>query len=167
MLTLWRSRKGIFLLTGEQRFHTRDFKVQLDLGFQTLLQLFQRYVRAFGGIHGRSDSREQMRILGNYGMLVIQLQSPDEGCTKFRKEVERAAQEGDMSTNGLAAGQAGNRLINNCLENGYCKVLLSGPVIDQRLYVSFSKHAAACGNGINRFVVLRIFVEADGICLQK
>ena len=100
-------------------------------------------------------------------MLVIQLQSPDKSLLQFGKKVKRAAQKGHMSADGLAACQAGDSLIDYCLENRCGKVFFCGTVIDQRLNICFGKNTAAGCDRIKSFVILCVFIQAGCIALKK
>src|SRR5699024_10548146 len=67
----------------------------------------------------------------------------------------------------LAAGKAADRLVYHCLEDRRRKVLLGGPLVDQRLDIRLCKHTAACRDGIERLVILRVLVEAGCIRLEQ
>ena len=58
-----------------------------------------------------------MRIIRIDDLVTGKLQCTDKGSFKLRKEVERAAQEGDVTTNGFAAGQAADGLVDHRLKN--------------------------------------------------
>ena len=81
--------------------------------------------------------------------------------------MEWAAQKGDGSPNGFAAGKAGNRLVYHRLKNRGGKVGFCGTFVDQRLDVGFGKDSASGGDGVNSFVVCGLGVQALCIRLQQ
>ena len=81
--------------------------------------------------------------------------------------MKRSSQKCHMSADRLSAGQAADGLIDHCLENGCRKILLGRAVVDQRLNVRLRKYAAAGRNGIQRLVILCIFVQPRRIGLQQ
>ena len=81
--------------------------------------------------------------------------------------MQGTAQEGNMSPNGLSAGQTADGLVDNRLEDRGCQVLLGRAFIDQGLNVGFGENAAAGGDGIKRAVSAGIAVQACRISLQK
>ena len=108
-----------------------------------------------------------MGILRDDRVLVIELQGPDEGVPELRQEVQRAAQEGHVATDGLAAGQAGDGLVHHRLEDGGRQVLPGGTLVDQGLDIGLREHAAAGRDGVDHAVVLRVLVQAGGVGLQE
>ena len=72
--------------------------------------------------------------------------------------MQGAAQKGNMSPDRLAAGKTADGLVDNSLKNRGRKIFLGSAVIDQGLNVGFGKNAATRRNGIERMVVLGIFV---------
>ena len=72
-----------------------------------------------------------------------------------------------MSADRLAACQSGDGLVHHSLKNGGGEVLTGRAVVDERLDIGLCKHTAAGGDGIKRFVVLRIFVQAHRIRLDQ
>ncbi len=100
-------------------------------------------------------------------MLVIELQGPDEAGPKLIQEVEGSAEEGHVAPDGLAAGQAGNGLVDDGLEDGNREVFLRSPLIDQGLNIGLCKDAAAGGDGVDGLVIFGVLVHAGGIRLQE
>ena len=81
--------------------------------------------------------------------------------------MKRSAKKSHMSTDRLSAGQTGDRLIDNSLENGSGKILFGGAIVDQRLDIRFGKDSAAGSDGVQCAVVFCIFIQAYGVRLQK
>ena len=161
-------QEGIILfLGGKQGLHAGNLKIDGYAGAQLLRQILQRHLGFRSGVHGGADGCEQMGIVRHDGVLRIQLQRADKGLAQLRQEVQRAAQKGNMPPDGLAAGQAGNGLVDHGLENGDCQILLGGSVVDQGLDIRLGKHAAAGGNGIDSLVVPGIFIQSRGVRLQQ
>ena len=108
-----------------------------------------------------------MGILRNYRVLLIQVQSADKAVPQLGKKMKRAAQKGNMTADRFSAGQSGDGLIDNSLKDRDRQIFLCRPFIDQRLDIGFREHTAACGNGIDSLIVLRVLVHACGIGLKK
>ena len=72
-----------------------------------------------------------------------------------------------MPANRFAAGQTGDGLVHHSLKDGSGQVFLGGTFIDQGLNIRLGKYTAACGDGIERLIILRIFVETGSICLNE
>lgn len=64
-----------------------------------------------------------------------------------------------MSFDGLAARQAGDRLIDDGLEHACRDVLFRRAVVDERLYVRLGENAAPRRDGVYGLMSLRVFVE--------
>lgn len=58
-----------------------------------------------------------MGVVGIDDILRRQVQRADEGLFELRQEVKRAAEEGDAAADGLAAGKAGDGLVDDGLKN--------------------------------------------------
>ena len=100
-------------------------------------------------------------------MFLIQLQGTDKGRLQLCQKVQRAAQEGNVAPDGLAAGKAADGLIDHGLEDGSRQVFPGGAVVDQGLYIGFGENAASGRNGIKRAVALCILVQTGGVRLKK
>ena len=108
-----------------------------------------------------------MGILRGDDMLVVQLQGADEGRLQFRQEMKGAAQEGHVSPDGLAAGQAADGLVDDSLKNRRGQVFLGRALVDQWLNIGFGKYAAAGGDGVKRLIIFRVFIQSGGVRLEK
>ena len=91
-------------------------------------------------------------------MLVIQFQRTDKCGAQFGEEVERTAEKRDVSADRFAAGQAGNRLIDNCLENRCGKIFLCRSLVDQRLDVGFCEDTAARCDRVEGLIIFCLFI---------
>ena len=118
-------------------------------------------------VHGRALSGEEMRILRDDGVLLVELQRADVGGAELVEEVQRTAEEADVSPDRLTAGKTGDGLITDGLEDRRGEVLLCRTLVDQRLDISLCEDAAAGRDRINRLIVLCVLIEAGGVCLQK
>ena len=83
------------------------------------------------------------------------------------EKMERASQESDVAADRLSAGKSADGLVDHCLEDRSRQVLFGGALVDQGLDVGLGKNAAAGGNCIKRSIILGVFVEAGGVCLQQ
>src|SRR5699024_2529007 len=155
------------LLGSEERIKTLHFEIHLDMICQTFLQLNNRNIQIFFGIQCGSNSSKQVGILRSNRMFVIQLQCPDKCRSQLGEEMQRTAEECNMSADRLSACQTADCLIDYRLENRGCQVLLCGTVIDQRLDICLGKHTAACGNIIKGIIIFCIFIQTCGIRLKK
>ena len=106
-----------------------------------------------------------MRVRRVDGGLVRELQRANERRLELRQEVQRSAEERDVAADRLAAGKARDGLVDDCLKDGYGKVRLGRPLVDERLDIRFSENAAAGRNRLDRFVIRRIFIESGRVCL--
>ena len=81
--------------------------------------------------------------------------------------MERAAEKGDVAANRFSAGQTGDGLVYNRLEDRSREILAGRTLVDERLYVRLREYAAARRNRINSFIALRVVVETRGIRLEE
>ena len=72
--------------------------------------------------------------------------------------MKRTAKKGDISPDRLAAGQAPDGLVDNCLENRSGEIFPGSPLVDQRLDIRLGKYAAAGRNGVDHLVIFGIFI---------
>ena len=82
-------------------------------------------------------------------------------------EGERAAQIEDVALDGASLCQTGDGLVDHSLINAGGDVLGAGTLIDQRLHITFGKHAAAGGDGIGTLRLLCSLVHFIGAHLQQ
>ncbi len=157
----------IVLLGSEQGLHALHLEFHLQ-GMGGLIQELGKKKRGFlAGQKSGSHRREEVRILHLDGVLFVQMELPYEGSLQLCEKVQGTAEEGHVAADRLSLRKAGNGLNDHGLENGGRQILLPRAVVDQGLDVGFGEHAAACGNGIKRIVMPRIFIEPGSICLQK
>ena len=108
-----------------------------------------------------------MGVFGVNGRLVRQLQRADEGGLELGQKVQRPAQKRNVAADGLAAGKARDRLVDDCLKDRGGKVGLCRALVDEGLDVRLGEHAAARGDGVDLLVVRGLAVKARGVGLQK
>ena len=82
-------------------------------------------------------------------MLVVERERFLERPAQPLEEVERSAQKEHFPLDAPPLGKAGNRLIDDCLEDGGGDIRLARALIEKGLDIRFCKHAAARGNGIH------------------
>ena len=81
--------------------------------------------------------------------------------------MQGSAQKCDTAPDGLAAGKAGDGLVNHGLKNGCGQVGGGRALVDEGLNIGFRKHAAAGGNGIDFLIVFGLRVQPGGIGLEQ
>ena len=81
--------------------------------------------------------------------------------------MQRPAQKRDVAADGLAAGKAGDRLVDDRLKDRGGKVRLRRALVDEGLDVRLGEHAAARGDGVDLLIVRGLTVETRGIGLQQ
>ena len=89
-----------------------------------------------------------MGVVGIDDILRRQVQRADEGLFQLRQEVQRAAEERDAAADGLAAGKAGDGLVDDGLKDGGGQIRQRCALVDERLDVRLGEHAAARGDGV-------------------
>ena len=104
------------------------------------------------------------RVNGGFGG---ELQGADKGFFQLRQEMQGAAQKCHTPPDGLAAGKAGDGLIDHGLKNGCGQVGGGRALVDEGLNIGFRKHAAAGGNGIDFLIVLGLCVQSGGVGLEQ
>ena len=108
-----------------------------------------------------------MGVVGIDDILRRQVQRADEGLFELRQEVKRAAEEGDAAADGLAAGKAGDGLVDDGLKNGGSQIGQRCALVDERLDIRLGEHAAARGDGVELVVVRCGAVQPLGVRLQE
>ena len=108
-----------------------------------------------------------MGIFRNDGVFLIKVQSADEAFAKLGEEVQRTAEEGNMAADRFAAGKTGDGLVYHRLKNGYRQIFLGRALIDQRLNVCLGEDTTACGDRVDRLIVLGVFIQSGCVRLQK
>ena len=104
------------------------------------------------------------RVNGGFGG---ELQGSDKGLFQLGQEVQRSPQERNAAPDGLAAGKAGDGLVDHGLKNGSGQVGGGRALVDERLNVGFRKHAAAGGDGVDFLVVFGMLVQSGGVGLEQ
>ena len=147
-----------FLLIVEQRIQTLYLKCNLNFGVQTLDHVLCGDCLFLLGEKGRSGSCKQVGELRDNRVLLIQFQGTDKAFAKFGEEVKRSSQECYMAADRFTTGQAADGLVDHCLENGGRQVFLGSTLVDERLNIRLCKYTAAGCNGVQRPVMLCVFV---------
>ena len=160
-------KRRILFTGGEEGFHAVDLELQTDLAREFFFQPVQRDMALFMRVHRAADGCEQMGVLYVDDMLVIQFKCPDERRLKFCQKVQRTAEKRNMAPDRFAAGQTGDGLDNDCLEDGSGQVFPGGTFIDQRLDIGFREDTASCGYSVKRAVGFCVFVKSLGIGLEQ
>ena len=65
----------------------------------------------------RARGHEQVCVLGDDAVLLVEVERHVEAVAQLGEVLERAAQEGDVATNGVTAGEARDRLVGHGLED--------------------------------------------------
>ena len=149
----------------KQRLHTVYFEFHLDFSFQTALHIDECHVQIFLGIQSRSDCCKQMGKCRGDDVFIVQFQCADKCFAQLREKVKRSSEECDVSANRFTTSQSADRLVDNCLEYRSSKVFFGSTVVDQRLDICLGKYTTSCGNGIESFIIFRIFIQSGGISL--
>ena len=143
----------ILLLIVEQGGHG----VHCRGGLHALLQLFQHILEGSGGIvggaQGCTHGGEAVAVLGEDGVVGIQLQGVHKALPQTHKKVEGTAQKDDLALQLPALGQTGHRLIHHGLEDRGGHVLLPPALVQNGLDVALGKHAAPGGDGVDLLVL--------------
>ena len=105
-------------LVFKQWLHTFYFELHLDTAGQVCDQLIQRKHHILFCIHSCAYSSKQMRMVRSNDLLVSQIECTDKGIAKFRKEMQRSAEECYISADRFAARETTDGLVHHCLENG-------------------------------------------------
>ena len=150
------AKRLVFALIREQRLETLHLAA-LDAAQvpHALLELGQTHDVVVGlGGKCRTPSDEQVRLLGDDGRLVGELERLDEALAQLRQVMQRTAQKGDVSANGTTAGETRDGLHDDGLEDRRGNVLALGALVEQRLHIRLSEHAAARCDRVDDIVLL-------------
>ena len=117
--------------------------------------------------HGGAARHKQVGVLGHDTVLLVQVEREVEAMAQLGEVLQRAAQEGNVATDGATARQTRDGLGHNGLEDGSGHVLGAGALVEQRLHVGLGKDAAAAGDRIDGGGVGRELVEAARVGVQQ
>ena len=162
---------AVFLLVGEQRCEAHDLGTlhvaEAVQAVDDVVELLDRDGLAARTGDSAPARDEQVRVLGHDDVLVVQLQRLVEALAQLGKVLQRAAEEGDVATDGPAARQARDGLRDDRLEDGRGDVLLARALVEQRLHVGFREHAAAARDGIDGGVAGSQLVQATRVGVEQ
>ena len=157
----------IFLMVAEQGRKPLQPIGHHDAVGEMIQQLVDGDGGRIAGGQGRAGCGKQMAVLRDDGGFIRQMQRADKGLPQLIQEVQRAAQEGHMPADRLAAGQAGDGLVDHRLEDGRRQIRPGRAFVDQRLNIRLGKHAAAGGDGVQLLVIPGQVVQAGGVGFQQ
>ena len=136
-----------------------------QIGFLRVLHLRQPAVKierlVVAGRNSSADSDIQFAVFRNDHILILDIQSLLETFAKDRLERQRTTKECYLAVDRASAGQAGNRLIDDGLENGQCNVFMRDAFIQERLDICLGENAAA---GSDRVDFLRLLGHLSKAC---
>ena len=115
----------------------------------------------------RARGHEEVRVLGHDDVLVVEVEREVEALAELREVLERAAEKRHVTADGVAAGQARDRLVGHGLEDGGRDVGGLGALVEQRLDVGLGEDAAAGRDGVDLRGALGELVEARGVGVQQ
>ena len=156
------------LVGGKERIQTLDLgALRVAQAVDGLDELRERAELVGLVRHGGAARHKQVSVLGHDAVFLVQVEREVEAVAQLGEILQRAAQEGDVATDGTAARQARDGLGHNGLEDGSGHVLGAGALVEQRLDVGLGKDAAAAGDGIDGGGVGRELVEAARVGVQQ
>ena len=128
--------------------------------------LFASFLCFFRGQERGPDSDVKLRVfrsdegfsLGEQGLV---------GLAKLRKEVQRAAEEHDVSADGATASKACNGLGCDRAEDRGREVLVRGALVDQWLDIRFREDTAARGDRVELSVRFGQRVQSRGVGVEQ
>ena len=77
----------ILLLRGKKRIHAPDLKLHVQLAGEPFCHFGQEHMVVLLGVHGAAHGGKEVGVFQVDGMLVVELQGPDEGLLELRKEM--------------------------------------------------------------------------------
>ena len=162
-------------LGGEERRKPLEFKRGLNAAAQPVDQDadLHRFGRGRAGNRPRPELQrgalggEEMRIRRVDDLLRRQAQRADERLFELRKEMQRAAEKGDVAADRTAAGEPGDGLVDHGLKDGGGKIGGRRALVDERLDVGLGEDAAAGRDGIDLGRLSGGAVEALGVGLEQ
>ena len=157
----------IFCAVRKQRRQTLELEGHLHAGAQFCGKRCGVCRLGIARLEGSAHGGEEVGILGVDDILRRQVQRADEGLFELRQEVQRAAEKSDAAADGLAAGKAGDGLVDDGLKNGGSQIGQRCALVDERLDVRLGEHAAARGDGIELVIVCCGAVQPLGVRLQE
>jgi len=110
---------------------------------------------------------EEVGVIRHDAMLLVETKRLVEARAQFGEVLERATEKRDIAADGMAAGEAGDGLVGNGLEDGGSHVLARRTFVEQRLHVRFGEDATTRRDGVDVRGALGEFVETCGVRLHE
>ena len=117
--------------------------------------------------HGGAGGHEEVGVLGHHAVLLVEVEGLVEALAKLGEVLQRAAEEGHVAADGVAAGQARHGLVGHRLEDGGGDVGRRGALVEQGLDVGLGEDAAAARDGVDVRGLARQLVEAGGVGVEQ
>ena len=134
----------------------KEWLQALDLGALGVLEVLEQADdlgegHVLIGLAGerRARGHKQVGVVGHDDVLVVEVQRDVEAVAQLGEVLQRAAEEGDVAADGVAAGEARDGLVGHGLEDGGGHVLGARALVEQGLDVRLCKDAAAAGDGVD------------------
>ena len=159
---------GELLGRGEQRVQALDLAaLHVTEVLERVDDLGKRHVLV--GLAGKrgAGGHEQVGVRRNDAVLLVQAERLVEAVAQLGEVLQRAAEEGDVAADGVAARQARDGLVRDGLEDRGGDVGGCGTLVEQRLDVGLGEHAAAARDGVDVRGLLGKLVQAAGVGVQK
>ena len=158
----------ILSLAMEERVHTLDLGIHLDAVTELLDERRDGYrFRVLRAVQTGADRCEEMAVLRLDDLITLQMEGADEGLAELRHEVERAAEEGDVTTDRLALCEAGDGLVDHGLEDRRREILAGGTLVDQRLDIRLCEDTTARGDRVDHLITGSEIVETCRVGMKE
>ena len=162
---------SVFIFACKQRGKAHDLRALHITQTLKALQHIKQALRRMGSRRctrdGATRRHEQVRVIRHDDVLLVKFQRLVESLAQLGQILQRAAQKCHMTPNGTSARQAGDGLRDHRLEDGGRDILPTRALVQKRLHVSLSEHAATRCDGVNGGMALRQLVQATRISIQQ
>ena len=156
----------------EEGAHARGFRFDVcggeavDEVSKRASLFFTSFLCLFRGQERSPDSDVKLRVFrGDEGLCLGE--QGFVGLAKLREEVQRAAEEHDVSTDGATAGKTCNGLGCDRAEDRGREVLVRGALVDQWLDIRFRKDTASRGDRVKLSVRFGQRVQSRGVGVEQ
>ena len=158
----------VFGLIAEERGHALDLDIHLDAMTELLDERGDgNRLCVLRAVQAGADRREEMAVFRLDDFVTLQVKGTDEGLAELRHEVERAAEEGNVTTDRLPLCEAGDGLIDDRLEDGRREILTGGPLVDQRLNIGLCEDTTARGDRVDHLITGGEVVETGRVGMKE